>query len=124
MSNTLLSQCRKTTFDNYLGVLGLVPGGPYHAGAGACPASDHACVNGLSCTRNAAGAYTCKNSNPDNPCTRYVDPSTQLVTYYCLAGSHQTATVFHTNNYCPAPASTTDGKRVITRAICKIPMGC
>jgi phospholipase C len=103
VQHIIIAMQENHSFDNYLGVLGLVPGGPYHAGAGACSASDHACVNGLSCTRNAVGAYTCKNSNPDNPCTRYVDPSTQLVTYYCLSGASQTATVFHTNNYCPAP---------------------
>src|ERR1700722_8474104 len=91
VQHIIIAMQENHSFDNYLGALGLVPGGPYHAGAGSCAATDHACVNGLSCTRNAAGVYTCKNSNPDNPCTRYVDPTTQLVTYYCLAGP-QTAT--------------------------------
>jgi phospholipase C len=103
VQHIIIAMQENHSFDNYFGVLALAVGGPYHNGAGSCSASDHACVNGLSCTRNAAGAYTCKNSNPDNPCTRYVDPSTQLVTYYCLSGAHQTATVFHSNNYCPAP---------------------
>src|ERR1700720_4506301 len=102
VKHIIIAMQENHSFDNYFGVLGLASGGPYHAGAGNCSAGDHACVNGLSCTRNAAGAYTCKNSNPDNPCTRYVDPSTQLVTYYCLSGARQTATVFHSNNYCPA----------------------
>jgi phospholipase C len=102
VQHIIIAMQENHSFDNYFGVLGLA-GGPYHAGTGNCAASDHACVNGLSCSRNAAGAYVCKNSNPDNPCTRYVDPSTQLVTYYCLQGSNKIATVFHSNDYCPAP---------------------
>lgn len=103
LQHIIIAMQENHSFDNYFGVLGLAAGGPYHNGAGSCAATDNACVNGLSCTRNAAGAYTCKNSNPDNPCTRYVDPSTQLVTYYCLPGSQQSATVFHNSDYCPAP---------------------
>jgi len=94
VKHIIIAMQENHSFDNYFGVLGLA-GGPYHNGAGNCSAGDHTCVNGLSCTRNATGAYVCKNSNPDNPCTRYVDPSTQLVTYYCLPGTHA-ATVFHT----------------------------
>jgi phospholipase C len=102
VQHIIIAMQENHSFDNYFGALPLAAGGPYHNGAGSCSAGDHTCVNGLSCTRNAAGAYTCKNSNPDNPCTRYVDPSTQLVTYYCSSGT-QTATAFHSNDYCPAP---------------------
>src|SRR5205814_10226404 len=51
------------SFDNYFGVLPYASGTPYHRGAGACASSDHTCVDGLGCTRDSAGSYTCTNSN-------------------------------------------------------------
>ncbi len=52
------------SFDNYLGVLPLAPGSPYHQGP--CDPADHQCVDGLTCQRDAhTGAYTCHNANPD-----------------------------------------------------------
>src|SRR5436309_1863650 len=54
------------SFDNYFGVLPYASGTPYHRGTGACASSDHACVDGLSCTRDSAGSYTCTNSNVDD----------------------------------------------------------
>src|SRR5205807_7171150 len=50
------------SFDNYFGVLPYASGTPYHRGAGACASSDHTCVDGLGCTRDSAGSYTCTNS--------------------------------------------------------------
>src|SRR2546426_11009034 len=66
------------SFDNYFGVLPLAPKlntmtgvplglGPYHnnnsatGSNGGCPTSDHLCVDGLNCTRDALGNYTCAN---------------------------------------------------------------
>jgi hypothetical protein len=60
------------SFDNYFGALAYAPGSPYRNGYGACPASDHQCVDGLSCTADAAGNLTCSNSNLDDDGTRVV----------------------------------------------------
>src|SRR5947208_7755585 len=54
------------SFDNYFGVLPYASGTPYHRGTGACASSDHTCVDGLGCTRDSAGSYTCTNSNVDD----------------------------------------------------------
>src|SRR5215471_19549939 len=53
------------SFDNYFGALAYAPGSPYHNGNGACPATDHTCVDGLTCTLTN-GTFSCKNSNPDD----------------------------------------------------------
>ena len=58
------------SFDNYFGVLPFVDGSPYHNAKGsgrrrACPASDHTCVDGLSC-RVRRGVLLCKNGNKSN----------------------------------------------------------
>ena len=55
------------SFDNYFGVLAFVPGSPYHSAKGtgkhrACPASDHACVDGLKC-RVTSDGLKCRNAN-------------------------------------------------------------
>jgi phospholipase C len=68
------------SFDNYFGALPYVPGGPYRAGP--CDQRDHACVDGLTCSRSG-GKLTCRNSNLDDD------------------GS--TVRSFHSSNYCPAP---------------------
>jgi phospholipase C len=52
------------SFDNYFGVLAYAPGSPYHSGNGTCSASDHTCVDGLTCTVSG-GVYNCTNSNVD-----------------------------------------------------------
>ncbi|HEU4732824.1 MAG TPA: alkaline phosphatase family protein, partial [Kofleriaceae bacterium] len=67
------------SFDNYFGALAYAPGSPYHAprqrhddGDGdrddrtGCRASDHDCVDGLTCTVDAAGGFQCANSNLDD----------------------------------------------------------
>jgi phospholipase C len=73
------------SFDSYFGVLGYQPNGPYHTNPGkACKSTDNACVNGLNCTRSAAGEYICANSNPEND------------------GAFDVHS-FHDKNYCPAP---------------------
>ncbi|HWZ82934.1 MAG TPA: alkaline phosphatase family protein [Terriglobales bacterium] len=54
------------SFDNYFGALAFAPGSPYHNGNGACGRGDHTCVDGLSCTVDGAGNFTCSNSNVDN----------------------------------------------------------
>ncbi|HEX9577818.1 MAG TPA: alkaline phosphatase family protein [Myxococcales bacterium] len=68
------------SFDNYFGVLPYVPSGPYHRGP--CERDDHACVDGLSCSRSSGG-LACTNSNLD--------------------GDGSTVTSFHSQNYCPGP---------------------
>jgi phospholipase C len=52
------------SFDNYLGALPYDPAGPYHGGA--CAKNDHSCVDGLTCTVDTNGNYTCANSNLDD----------------------------------------------------------
>ena len=69
------------SFDNYFGALAYAPGGPYHAGP--CKDNDHACVDGLSCTRDGAGNLRCFNTNQDDD------------------GS--TVAAFHEPNYCVKP---------------------
>jgi phospholipase C len=68
------------SFDNYFGALPYVPGGPYRAGP--CDKHDHACVDGLTCSRGRGG-LTCSNSNLDD------DGSTVVS--------------FHLRNFCVAP---------------------
>lgn len=53
------------SFDNYFGALPYAPGSPYHPADGTCRHHDHACVDGLSCARDASGELRCKNHNPD-----------------------------------------------------------
>jgi len=52
------------SFDNYFGALPHAPGTPYHAGP--CRDRDHACVDGLSCTRDSTGHLLCSNTNLDD----------------------------------------------------------
>jgi phospholipase C len=54
------------SFDNYFGALAYAPGSPYHNGNGACKNSDHGCVDGLSCSVDGNGNFTCSNSNLDD----------------------------------------------------------
>src|SRR5438105_14467283 len=68
------------SFDNYFGVLPYAPGSPYHPGP--CDRNDHACVDGLTCSR-AGAALACTNSNPDTGAPDVVS--------------------FHLRNYCPVP---------------------
>src|SRR5262245_12408396 len=50
------------SFDSYLGALPYVPGGPYHS-CGKNKLTDHRCVEGLDCQRDASGNFTCSNYN-------------------------------------------------------------
>jgi phospholipase C len=64
------------SFDNYFGALAYDPQSPYHNGNGACSATDHRCVDGLSCAVNA-GSLACSNVNLDDDATlvaAYHDP--------------------------------------------------
>jgi len=79
------------SFDNYLGALAYAPGSPYHSPRredgddhdGGCRKDDHSCVDGLSCSVDKAGNFTCRNSNGDD------DGSTVLA--------------FHDSRRCVAP---------------------
>jgi phospholipase C len=71
------------SFDNYFGALAYAPGSPYHNGNGTCVNTDHACVDGLTCTVDGMGNVTCTNSNFDE------DGSTVVA--------------FHDSNRCVAP---------------------
>ena len=51
------------SFDNYLGALAYAPASPYHTAAMGCAANDHSCVDGLLCSRDAAGGLVCSDSN-------------------------------------------------------------
>lgn len=55
------------SFDNYFGALAYAPGSPYHTpGRNGCSQGDHNCVDGLSCTVDGAGNFTCSNANLDD----------------------------------------------------------
>ena len=62
------------SFDNYFGALAYAPGSPYHnpgrddrsEDPGGCRQGDHACVDGLSCSLDTSGNFTCRNSNLDD----------------------------------------------------------
>jgi phospholipase C len=64
VNHIILLMQENHSFDNYLGVLALASGSPYHGGD--CAPSDHSCVDGLSCTGNAKSGYRCTNSNLDD----------------------------------------------------------
>ena len=83
VNHIVIAMQENHSFDNYFGVLAIASGSPYHSPRGKCRADDHLCVDGLSCKRNSDGSYICTNSNSDR-----VDGK---------------ATVFHSNDYCPAP---------------------
>ncbi len=68
------------SFDNYLGALPYVAGGPYHPGP--CHPGDHACVDGLSCKR-VKGGLRCRNWNRDD--------------------DERAVHAFHLKTYCPGP---------------------
>lgn len=53
------------SFDNYFGVLPYAPGTPYHSATTGCSSTDHACVDGLTCTVSS-GSLLCSNSNLDD----------------------------------------------------------
>jgi len=68
------------SFDNYFGVLPYAVGSRYRRGP--CDADDHACVDGLSCTRHPiTGAYACRDANRDQ-------------------GQRRAVTAFHSSDYC------------------------
>ena len=54
------------SFDNYLGALAYAPGTPYHTSSTGCSKNDHNCVDGLTCSVDAAGKLTCLNANLDD----------------------------------------------------------
>ncbi|MEO8926291.1 MAG: alkaline phosphatase family protein [Caulobacteraceae bacterium] len=63
------------SFDNYFGALPYAPNSRYHKGNPICSASDHRCVDGLSCSQKG-GSLVCSNSNID------VGPPTTVVTSF------------------------------------------
>src|SRR6202166_2602969 len=54
------------SFDNYFGALAYAPSSPYHNGNGTCSATDHLCVDGLTCSADSSGNVSCSNSNLDD----------------------------------------------------------
>jgi phospholipase C len=98
------------SFDNYFGALSYAPGSPYHSpgrsdddSSGSCSPSDHRCVDGLSCLKDAAGALHCFNSNMDenghsvfafHDSRRCVLPDLD----HNWVGSHHEANFFHPNS--------------------------
>jgi phospholipase C len=57
------------SFDNYFGALPYAPGSLYHTPGksnSGCAPDDHACIDGLSCMSDAAGALHCFNANNDD----------------------------------------------------------
>src|SRR5713226_6438855 len=93
------------SFDNYLGALAYAPGSPYHSPRredgddhdGDCRKDDQSCVDGLSCSVDKAGNFTCRNSNGDD------DGSTVFA--------------FHDSRRCFAPIWITAGPTRIVKPI-------
>ena len=89
VNHIIIVMMENHSFDNYLGVLPYVPGTPYHNAKGhgvtrGCDATDHTCVDGLSCrTPRLGGALKCRNSNKSNGPGR--------------------VRVFHETKYCTGP---------------------
>src|SRR5213080_3351703 len=94
VNHVIIVMMENHSFDNYFGVLPYATGSPYHGGP--CAPSDHSCVDGLTCTRDMSGNYSCSNSNLDDDASlayAFHDPR------YCTGpdlqhnwqGSHQEA---------------------------------
>ncbi|HSP98632.1 MAG TPA: alkaline phosphatase family protein [Candidatus Dormibacteraeota bacterium] len=89
VNHIIIVMMENHSFDNYLGVLAYVPGTPYHSANGygknrACLATDHTCVDGLSCRiPRTGGVLKCRNANTSNTKGR--------------------VKVFHETNYCVGP---------------------
>jgi len=88
VNHIIIVMMENHSFDNYFGVLAYVPGSPYHSAKGAgkkraCDATDHACVDGLTCRAENSGALKCRNSNRSNTTGR--------------------VKAFHEPRYCPGP---------------------
>src|SRR5215472_5804531 len=71
VNHIIIAMQENHSFDNYFGVLAYVPGSPYHSAKGgsrkrACDASDHSCVDGLTCRTYTTGVTKCMNSNKSN----------------------------------------------------------
>ncbi|HKA29054.1 MAG TPA: alkaline phosphatase family protein [Candidatus Binatia bacterium] len=72
LNHIIIAMQENHSFDNYLGVLAYVPNSPYHPGRlkgprHACAATDHTCVDGLTCVvARRTGELTCLNSIPSN----------------------------------------------------------
>ncbi|HME70426.1 MAG TPA: alkaline phosphatase family protein [Myxococcota bacterium] len=70
LNHVIIVMQENHSFDNYFGALPYVPGGPYHApspsSGGGCSNLDHSCVDGLTCSVDSLGNFTCANSNQDN----------------------------------------------------------
>src|SRR5207249_4053767 len=64
VNHVIIVMMENHSFDNYFGVLPYATGSPYHGGP--CAPSDHSCVDGLTCTRDMSGNYSCSNSNLDD----------------------------------------------------------
>jgi phospholipase C len=100
VNHIIIAMQENHSFDNYFGALPYARGTPYHPGAGGCGSNDHTCIDGLGCTRDSAGNYTCTNSNVDD------DGSTVFAFHdarYCVGpdlqhdwpGSHREANFNH-----------------------------
>ncbi|MGH9422205.1 MAG: alkaline phosphatase family protein, partial [Thermoanaerobaculia bacterium] len=89
LNHIIIVMMENHSFDNYLGVLPYVPGTPYHSAQGhgknrACEATDHTCVDGLSCRMpRGGGVLKCRNADKSNTKGRI--------------------RVFHQTNYCIGP---------------------
>jgi phospholipase C len=72
LNHIIIAMQENHSFDNYLGVLAYVPNSPYHPGRlkgprHACAATDHTCVDGLTCVvSRRTEELTCLNSIPSN----------------------------------------------------------
>ena len=63
VKHIIIAMQENHSFDNYFGVLPYAVGTPYERGP--CAPDNHACIDGLSCERDA-GAYRCRNFNRDD----------------------------------------------------------
>lgn len=70
VNHIIIVMMENHSFDNYFGALAYAPESPYHASSAGCAAADHRCVDGLSCSIDAAGELACTNSNDEDDGTR------------------------------------------------------
>jgi phospholipase C len=66
VNHVIVVMMENHSFDNYLGAIAYAPGTPYHSSSTGCAPSDHACVDGLTCSPDSTGNLSCTNSNLDD----------------------------------------------------------
>jgi hypothetical protein len=98
------------SYDNYFGALAYAPGSLYHNGA--CSSTDHACVDGLTCT-SSAGNLTCSKHGSNASPTPGHGPALHPVAaahleFHCEVCCRVKEFAFVAGAYAPATAWASD----------------